>query len=393
MKYVLITNNQQLNDFYDKIKEEGPDFIAIDTEFCRVTTYWPILGLLQLATNNHAAIIDPVGNNLDLTPVLHIMDDPSIVKVFHAGSQDIEILFHLFNKFPSPVFDTQIAAAFAGLGEGLGYEKLVYKLIQVQIDKNEQFTDWTKRPLSKSKLEYAIGDVLHLREVYKIIKQTLEEKGRADWPQEHFQNMIDPDNFSAPLEDSWKKIGAALPRWRGYSILWDLSYWREQNARRFNIARNSMVENRFLMELAKVTTAATTAEAKDMYQVIDKQSFNAELNSCRQKVTGLGLLDDFYNCYESSVGLLNDNGEGLLLRKEEIKSWISRNFGKDIKEKERALITELQGKIKVTTEDLGIPAWCIASKKQIEGFVTGDLKSGKLLSTGWRSKILGDLPA
>ena len=223
MTWTLIHTPEQLQNFCQTLLKEGPSFIAVDCEFVRQTTYWPELGLIQLATPQQAVIIDPIICQLSLQPLKAVLKDSKILKVFHSGRQDIEIFYHLFQECPFPVFDTQIAAAFVGLGESLAYEKLVYKLLQIKIDKGEQFTNWLQRPLSPRQLDYAINDVLYLKQIYRLLKDRLHNLGRQDWVQESFLNLSKTENYFNNPQDVWKKLKPSFTNWRYLSILWGLS--------------------------------------------------------------------------------------------------------------------------------------------------------------------------
>src|SRR5580692_6908770 len=159
-------------------------YLALDTEFMRDQTYWPKLCLIQVASPGTEAIIDPLAEGIDLSPFYELMKQPGIVKVLHAARQDIEIFFHQGHVIPDPLFDSQIAAMVAGFGDAASYETLCRKIAHVEIDKSSRFTDWSRRPLSQKQLDYAIGDVTHLRTIYEYLKKQLEKTGRSAWVQE-----------------------------------------------------------------------------------------------------------------------------------------------------------------------------------------------------------------
>src|SRR5271170_7200448 len=171
-----ITSTADLADFCARL--EGQAFVAVDTEFMRETTYWPKLCLVQAAApGGIEAIIDPLAEGLDLGPLLAVMRDPKVLKVFHAARQDVEI-FNILGAMPAPLFDTQIAGMAAGFGEQVAYDGLVRKILKVEIDKSHRFTDWSRRPLSAAQLGYALADVTHLAELYPILRARLEKEGR-----------------------------------------------------------------------------------------------------------------------------------------------------------------------------------------------------------------------
>ena len=144
-------------------------FVTVDTEFLRETTFWPILCVVQLASDDEALAIDALAEGLDLQPLLRLMADEDVVKVFHAARQDLEIFWKLAGVLPTPLFDTQVAAMVCGYGDQVSYSELVQSVCRVTIDKSSRFTDWARRPLAEAQIDYAIGDVTHLRDVYKAL--------------------------------------------------------------------------------------------------------------------------------------------------------------------------------------------------------------------------------
>src|SRR6478672_8997967 len=184
-----ITTTADLAAFCDKLK--GQPFVAVDTEFMRETTYWPRLCLIQAACPSAEATIDPLAEGLDLEPFLEILRDRTILKVFHAARQDVEI-FNNLKAMPRPLFDTQVAAMAAGFGEQIAYDALVRQTLKIELDKSSRFTDWARRPLSDAQLAYALADVTHLAKLYPILRQRLEADGRLGWVSDEMSNLTDP---------------------------------------------------------------------------------------------------------------------------------------------------------------------------------------------------------
>src|SRR5580693_240806 len=184
-----ITTTADLAAFCQKLADAP--FIAVDTEFMRETTYWPRLCLVQVAGPDIAANIDPMAEGLDLAPLLALMADTSIQKVFHAARQDIEI-FNNLGVIPRPLFDTQIAAMAAGFGEQVAYDALVRQMLKIGIDKSSRFTDWARRPLSQAQLDYALADVTHLAALYPMLRDRLAAEGRLAWVTEEMEGLVDP---------------------------------------------------------------------------------------------------------------------------------------------------------------------------------------------------------
>ena len=175
----VITDTDALAGFCERQKDAS--FIAVDTEFMRERTYWPILCLVQIAGPEEAAAIDAQAPGIDMAPLLALMSDQGTLKVFHAARQDIEIIFNLSGTVPTPIFDTQIAAMVCGFGDAASYETLVSKLAHASLDKSSRFTDWSRRPLTDRQIRYALADVVHLRTVYEELQQRLSSNGRAGW--------------------------------------------------------------------------------------------------------------------------------------------------------------------------------------------------------------------
>ena len=192
------------------LKLAQSDFITIDTEFLRETTFWPELCLIQMASPDLEVIVDPLAKGLDLAPFFTLMADTSVIKVFHAARQDIEIIFHLGNLIPHPIFDTQVAAMVCGFGDSVSYDQLVQKVKNVHIDKTSRFTDWSRRPLSEKQLDYALADVTHLRDVYLKLKEELDREGRAGWLTEEMAILESRETYDLHPDDAWQRLKMRL---------------------------------------------------------------------------------------------------------------------------------------------------------------------------------------
>jgi ribonuclease D len=227
------------------------DFVAVDTEFMRENSYWPELCLVQIASDEEAAAIDPKADGLDLAPLLELLvDNHDVLKVFHAGGQDLEIIHNLTSQVPNPLFDTQIAAMALGYGEQIGYSNLVESVLGHNLDKGARFTDWSRRPLDKRQIDYAIADVTHLADIFPRLVKKLVKTGRGDWLDEEMDRLADPSSFAFEPEDAWKRL--KLPS-RNPAILGRLKAlagWRETEARSKNLPRGRIVKDDTLNELA-----------------------------------------------------------------------------------------------------------------------------------------------
>jgi len=244
----LITREQDLVLLTTELKQE-PAF-AIDTEFERERTYWPRLQLIQVAGRRTTAVIDPLAlENLD--PLYDLLRDPSLVKVTHAGRQDAEIFYNRMRVPPANIYDTQIAAAFLGYGDQIGYAALVNRLLNVRLRKTERVTDWALRPLSSGQIEYALADVRHLLELRERMNASLEKKGRLAWLDEELTFYADPSFYAEDPARAWMRISGwrGLDR-RGLGMLRELVLWREREAGRRDIPRNRVLPDDVLLDIA-----------------------------------------------------------------------------------------------------------------------------------------------
>src|SRR5262245_54800092 len=189
----LITTTDELADLCTRLAQL--DFVAVDTEFMREQTYWPRLCLIQLAGPEDQALVDPLSSGISLEPFFDLMADEGVVKVFHAARQDLEIVWNQARLIPHPIFDTQVAAMVCGFGESVSYVNLVKQITRQDLDKTSRFTDWSRRPLSQHQLAYALGDVTHLRAVYRRLKADLEKAGRESWLDEEMGELTDPRTY------------------------------------------------------------------------------------------------------------------------------------------------------------------------------------------------------
>ena len=243
----LIADSEALAAFCARL---ASPYITVDTEFMRDRTYYPQLCLVQIAGAGEAAAIDALAPGLDLAPLIALMDRRDILKVFHAGRQDVEIFYLLSGRVPAPMFDTQIAAMVCGFGESVGYDTLVAKLTGAHIDKSSRFTDWSLRPLTERQTKYAISDVTHLRTVYEKLSRRLEHSGRAAWLEEEMAVLADPATYSTAPEDAWLRLKPRSTSGRFLVVLKALAAWRETEAQRRNLPRNRVLRDEALTEIA-----------------------------------------------------------------------------------------------------------------------------------------------
>jgi len=244
----LITDTASLAAFCDRLRSET--FITVDTEFMRETTYWAKLCLVQVAGTDEAYCIDPLAPDIDLKPLYDLLADPKVLKVFHAGRQDLEIFFTATGAVPAPVFDTQIAAMVCGFGDQVGYEALVAKLASANLDKSQRFTDWAQRPLTERQVTYALGDVTHLRKVYLALQKRLEKSGRASWLDEEDAVLANPDTYKVDPREMWRRLRARTRAPRMLAVLRELAAWRETTAQSLDMPRQRVAKDDAILELA-----------------------------------------------------------------------------------------------------------------------------------------------
>lgn len=245
----LITTSDELAALCARLAKA--DFITVDTEFMRENTYWPELCLVQIADQNEAAAIDPMAPGLDMTPLLDLMcDNEDVLKVFHAGGQDVEIIYNLTGKTPHPIFDTQIAMMAISQSEQIGYANLVEAWQGVQIDKGARFTDWSRRPLTDRQIEYAIGDVTYLSKIFPKILKKLIKTGRGAWLNAEMEKLADPENYRNDPSQQWRRIRAPSRNAQVLGRLKDVAAWREVEAQDKNIPRGRIMRDETLADLA-----------------------------------------------------------------------------------------------------------------------------------------------
>lgn len=245
----LITTSEELAALCERFAKA--EFVTVDTEFMRENTYWPELCLVQIADDKEAAAIDPMAPGIDLGPLLELLtDNEDVLKVFHAGSQDVEIIYNLTGKTPHPIFDTQIAMMAISQSEQIGYANLVEAWMGTQIDKGARFTDWGRRPLTDRQIEYAIGDVTYLSKIFPRILKKLIKTGRGVWLNAEMEKLADPENYRNDPSQLWRRIRAPSRNAQVLGRLKELAAWREVEAQDKNIPRGRIMRDETLADLA-----------------------------------------------------------------------------------------------------------------------------------------------
>lgn len=245
----LITTSAALAELCARLAKA--DFVCVDTEFMRENTYWPELCLIQIADTEEAAAIDPLARDIDLTPLLDLLvDNEDVLKVFHAGGQDVEIIYNLTGKTPHPIFDTQIATMAISQSEQIGYSNLVESWLGIAVDKGARFTDWSRRPLTERQIEYAIGDVTYLAEIFPKILGRLKKTGRGVWLNIEMEKLADPAGYRNDPTLAWLRIKAAGRNPAMLGRLKAIAHWRELEAQDKNLPRGRIARDETLADIA-----------------------------------------------------------------------------------------------------------------------------------------------
>jgi len=253
-----LTTTRQLADFC--AAASTCDYVTVDTEFMRERTYYSKLCLVQLAMpgadDETAVLVDPLAEGMSLAPLYELFLNTSVVKVFHAARQDIEIFQVEAGVIPQPLFDTQVAAMVCGFGEQVGYETLVRKIAKAGLDKSSRFTDWSRRPLSDAQKTYALADVTHLRVIYESLADQLSRAGRDKWVAEELKTLTDPETYVTHPEDAWKRVKTRTGSGRFLAVVRELARFRETYAQTRNVPRSRVYKDDALVELASTKPAS-----------------------------------------------------------------------------------------------------------------------------------------
>ena len=355
----VITTTNELAKFSKALRDQP--YVAVDTEFMREKTYWPILCLIQAAADGVEAIIDPLADGIDLGPFLDVLMNKKLVKVFHAARQDLEIFHRLIGDVPAPLFDTQIAAMACGFGDQIGYEPLMRTLLKAKIDKGSRFTDWARRPLTDAQLSYALSDVTHLRDAFPLLTQTLEKRERMHWVEEEMEALYDGDLYYVHPEKAWKRLKLKGVRPKEMGVVVKLAEWREREAQTKDTPRSRILKDESIFELARL-------QPKDGKALARARSIPTGFERSR---TGTAILDAIK--------------QGVEMPREGLPS-----IEKDDREKASADVLELlKVLLKRQCEAFHVAPKLIASSADIEAIALNDDADVPALS-GWRREIFGE---
>ncbi|WP_421929602.1 ribonuclease D [Neoaquamicrobium sediminum] len=357
----LITRQDELEAAIDALGRS--DFITIDTEFIRETTFWPELCLIQMAAPGVTALIDPLAPDIDLAPFFRLMADESTIKVFHAARQDIEIIYHLGALIPHPVFDTQVAAMVCGFGDSVSYDQLVQKVTGTRLDKSSRFTDWRRRPLSDKQLEYALADVTWLIDVYHHLRDQLEREDRAHWLNEEMEVLTARETYDPHPDDAWKRLKMRVRKPQELAVVQAVAAWREREARERNVPRGRVLKDDAIFEIAQQGPRDTTALG-------------------RLRTTPKG-----WERSATATALLGVVNTALDLPKEELPK-----LPKFVQQPEGtgAAAELLKVLLKLVAEQQGVAPKVLASSDDIEKIAAAGEEADVPAMQGWRREVFGE---
>jgi ribonuclease D len=357
----LITTSAQLADFCSRLAQAP--YVIVDTEFMRENTYYPDLCLVQLSDGKEAAAVDPKAEGIDLKPMLDLMtDNEDVLKVFHAGGQDIEIFYHLTGRTPHPMFDTQIAAMALGQGEQIGYSNLVDLWLGIQLDKGARFTDWSRRPLDKRQLDYAVADVTHLAEIFPMMLEKLKETGRGQWLDHEMERISDIENYRNEPEKAWERVKVQSRKPEVLGRVRALAAWRELEARRKNIPRGRIMKDETMADIASHPPRSQA----------DLPKVRGLSPAWRDNEIGQRLMQAIEASKPMERELMPDRARG-------------GNGGG----KEGALVADLlKLLLKIRSREINVASRLIVKTEELERLAAGEREGLELLS-GWRFEQFG----
>ncbi|MEY4879884.1 MAG: ribonuclease [Pseudomonadota bacterium] len=357
----IVTDTESLVAFCAEL-EKGP-YVALDTEFMRDQTYWPKLCLIQAAGAEAEGVIDPLAKDIDLTPFYKLLASKKVMKVFHAARQDVEIFHHQADTIPDPIFDTQIAAMVCGFGEAASYETLVRRIAKAEVDKSARFTDWSRRPLSKRQLEYALADVTYLRVIYEYLAKDLEKSGRASWVEEEEATLKDPATYRLDPTVAWRRLKIRSNNKRLLTIAAALAEWREREAQTRDVPRNRILKDEALMEIA----AHPPAKIEDFAEIRGLPSGYAGGKQ------GKSLFAAIAEAREATLS-------------EHVIPLQGRRRGR---EPSAAALDLLKTLLRLRASEYGVAARLIADSEDIERLAAGE-DEGLAVLQGWRAEVFGN---
>lgn len=356
---MYVTDTATLTELVARMRTASA--VAVDTEFMRERTYFARLCLIQIGTDDEQAIIDPLAFE-DLSPLCELLVDRSVTKIFHAGSQDLEIFYKMCGQATAPVFDTQVAATLAGFPTQVGYGALVKELLGVALDKGDTYTDWARRPLSDTQVEYALNDVRYLPEVHRRLTAVLEKEGRSAWLQADFARLEDPSTYEAAPEEQWRRVKriSSLNR-RQLAIAREVAAWRELEAQRRNVPKRWILGDESIIEIAR-RGPATAAEVLAIRGVADKAGKGAQKGIAEAVSRGLAVPEADLPC---------------LTKRRRVQGDVD------------GAVDLMVAVVRIRAREHGVAMPLLASRDDLERLAAGEREASPLLE-GWRREMVGE---
>lgn len=357
-----LTTTEQLEQFCTRARQF--DYVTLDTEFLRERTYYSKLCLVQLAVPGtgaeDAVLVDPLAGDLSMAPLYDLFRDESVVKVFHAARQDLEIFFVDAGVIPAPLFDTQVAAMVCGFGEQVGYETLVRKIAKEQLDKTSRFTDWSRRPLTDAQKKYALADVTHLRDIYEFLARKLAQSDRQKWVTEELQVLTAPETYRVNPDEAWKRVKTRNASGRFLAIVRELARFREEYAQARDVPRSRVYKDDALVELA--STKPATHEDLSRSRLLLREARKGDIADGILKAVQAGL-----NCPPEEMPKVDNS-----MAKMQVNP---------------ALADLLRVLLKAKSESFGVASKLIASASDLDMIAAGERDVPAL--SGWRADVFG----
>ncbi|MGT2500276.1 ribonuclease D [Bradyrhizobium guangxiense] len=335
--------------------------ITVDTEFLRETTYYPLLCVVQMASPEEAIVIDTLAAGIDLKPFFELMANESVLKVFHAARQDIEIIWHQANIIPHPVFDTQVAAMVLGYGDSIAYDALVEKVTGHRPDKTHRFTDWSRRPLTKEQMHYAVSDVTHLRDVFAALDADLKKRRRSEWVSIEMEILTSPKTYDFHPERAWERLKTRVRKPKDLAVLMEIAAWREQEAQSRDVPRGRVLRDEAVTDIAThaPTTLEKLANLRSVPKGFEKSKWGADIVAAVER----GLKRDFATLPKLEKPRNNNNGA--------------------------AIVELLKVLLRMTAERHAVASKVIATVDDLEEIAADDEADVPALQ-GWRRELFGD---
>jgi len=335
--------------------------ITVDTEFLRETTYYPLLCVVQMASPEEAVVVDALAPGIDLKPFFELMSNEKVLKVFHAARQDIEIVWHLAGILPHPIFDTQVAAMVLGYGDSIAYDQLVQRITGHRPDKTHRFTDWSRRPLSKEQLHYAVSDVTHLRDVFTTLDADLTKRGRNDWVSIEMDILTSPQTYDFHPERAWVRLKTRVRKPKELAVLMEVAAWREQEAQSRDVPRGRVLKDEAVGDIAThaPTTLDKLGQLRSLPKGFERSKWGGDIIAAVQR----GLARDLATLPKLEKPRNNSNGA--------------------------AIVELLKVLLRMTSERYGVASKVIATVDDLEEIAADDEAEVAALQ-GWRRELFGE---